>query len=203
MLSLAGSTFFLAVVTGISVIISGVMACLTHKAIKQSQKHHEEDSMPLLFMDIYQHEGLLSTNFINPITAPKDKDRVSVVKNMALLEVDATLSNIGLGPALNIRLVVTYESNQRMRLICDIGSLSSLSERHMGRLMFKAFPDSCFLDLSGNFKVEEYIPLALKPWRLELFYDDAFGNTYSTAHDKIDFDNWTKFNGMVNKPSIQ
>ena len=197
MLSLAGSTFFLAVVTSISVIFSGLMAYLTRKAIKQSQKHHEEDSMPLLFMDIYQHEGLLSTNFINPAPKLKDSDHAPVVQNLVALNVDATLSNIGMGSAINIRLVITYESNQRMRLICFVGAMPSLGKRYLGCLIFKPLPNSCFLDLSGNFKMEEYIPLALKPWRLELMYDDAYGNTYYTTHDKYDLDNWIKFNGLL------
>ena len=204
MLSLAGSTFFLAVATSISVIFSGLMACLTHKAIKQSQKHHEEASMPLLFMDINQHEGILSTNFINPAPKLKESDHEPVVRNLVTLNVDAALSNIGMGSAINIRLVITYESNQRMQLDCFVGALPSLGKRHLGRLIFKPLPDSCFLDSSGNFKREEYMFLVLKPWRLELYYDDAYGNTYSTTHDKNDPDNWVKFNGQLDrKRSIQ
>lgn len=195
--SLACATFILAIVTAIMAFATAYMACLTRKSILQAQRHHEESSMPILYMDIFNHEGLRSSNFITPISSVNGS-RLHVTEKSIVLKITANLANIGHGAALDISLEIKYDDKDSMILASNqVGSIPALGTKTIGRLEFKPLENSCFLDNDGNFKVEEYLPLALKVWRLQIDYKDIYGNCYRTIHNKHELDNWINFVGRI------
>lgn len=204
MITLACATLILAGIAAVSAVISAYMACLTRSSIKQAQRHHEESVQPILFVDIYDHEGLRTSNFINPIpditVSSSAGHNTSIIRRSVFLKIDAAISNLGQGAALNVSLEIKYEDNDGMILKSkQVGSFPSLGKKYIGTLEFHPNEKSYFLDTDGNFKIDEYFQLALKPWRLQIDYNDLYGNSYRTIHDKFDLDKWIKFAGRIDK----
>lgn len=202
MITLACATLILAGIAAVSAVISAYMACLTRSSIKQAQRHHEESIMPILFVDIYNHEGIISSNFINPnpdiAVSSKVGQNVSIIGRSVFLDIAAVISNLGQGAALNVSLEIKYEDNDGMILKSkQVGSFPSLGKKYIGKLEFQLNENSYFLNTDGNFKAEEYMNLAFKPWRLQIDYNDLYGNSYRTVHVKNDLDNWIKFTSRV------
>ena len=178
-------------------LATAYMACLTRKSILQAQRHHEESSMPILYMDIFNHEGPRTSNFINPISSVNGSS-VHITERSIFLNVVANLANIGHGAALDISLEIKYENNDSMILASNqVGSIPALGMKTIGRHEFKPLKNSYFLGMDGKFKIEEYLQLAFKPWRLQIDYKDVYGNCYRTIHNKYELDNWINFVGRI------
>lgn len=194
---LAFATFILALVTAVMAVATAYMACFTRKSILQAQRHHEESSMPILYMDIFNHEGPRSSNFITPITSVSGS-MAHITGKSIFLNIAAKIVNIGHGAALDISLEIKYENNDLMILMSNqVGSISALGAKTIGRHEFRPLANSYFLDLDGNFKPEEYLQLAFKPWCLQIDYKDIYGNCYRTVHRKYELDDWINFVGRI------
>lgn len=192
---LAGLTAALAWYTARMAKYTAKMASLTHQTIldgqtarresndhfektrTQDREHHQDSFRPLLVL--------------TPSTATDERTRRSIVqvanRLAAPICVESSIENIGVGPALLIRMHVRppYPCNEMP--FCDLepikanGSLKPSG----GNFQINAAGTST---LSG----QQTRDLPAELWSLVLEYQDVFGNTFHTIHSKDLQQPWTR-----------
>lgn len=184
-----------AIGTAAAAVFTAIMAWFTRKAIRdgqgqrqeandhfsktreQDKRHHEDTFRPLV---------VLTPS--NPSDAIDRQDILSSIPHSALgyVLIQCAVNNIGVGPALNIRLHVRCDrrmgfgpSRELVPLAAD-GSFNDGRGRIEIPVIYKADFNSA--DLKN-------LPSGL--WLLVLEYEDVFGNTFHTLHSKHFGEPWT------------
>ncbi|THD10995.1 hypothetical protein [Metallibacterium scheffleri] len=179
--------------TGAAAVFTAVMAGFTgwsvvasqrqqRRALQQSEQHHQDGFRPVL------------------VLAPSDDaiplDRSKLLKlvptNSGATErtyiIACLLTNIGVGPALNVHLLL------RMRGIDGYGISRELTPVSAGLLGSRGESDGSirvtFKPHDGFNDVDVQLSTG-DPWELLLEYEDVFGNRFHTIHSKIPLQPWT------------
>lgn len=185
----ASTTFW----TGAAAIFTAVMAGLTgwsivanqrlqRSALQQSDQHHQDSFRPVLVLAPSDDAIPLDRSKLLKL-APTSSGVTERTYIIACL-----LTNIGVGPALNVHLML------RMRGIDGYGisrELTPVSAGLLGsrgesdgsiRVTFK--PHNGFNDTDVQLSTGD-------PWELLLEYEDVFGNRFHTIHSKFPLQPWT------------
>jgi hypothetical protein len=181
------------VFTALAAIATAVMAYLTYQAIKESQGQRQETNdhfAQVREQDRKKHEDTFRPLLVLIPNGFEDKsDRTMIVsaKNGGLaLVVSGLVRNIGVGPALNIRLSLRGDGRPDFgpsRQITPIAAGAEFSnrERHI---------EVDVIHAHGFTQTDaQILPGGL--WTLILEYEDVFGNKFHTIHAKQKDVPWT------------
>lgn len=203
-MTLSEATLWLAVFTAISSIATASMAWYTRtiiknndKIIKQNEQHHMDSSRPILAIvtdkniEQYDERPIISTVEQGAGNEP------IISNNFAKYNVNGTLRNIGVGPALNITLLIRFENSSRKEICFDFPPLESASQHPIGIIDFHtpSFDSDFLSDDDNRFKLSEYQSAPGQGWEIYISYADIYGNQFYTRHPKNPQERWTTLGG--------
>ena len=185
----ASTTFW----TGAAAVFTAVMAGFTgwsivasqrqqRRAMQQSDQHHQDGFRPVLVLAPSDDAIPLDRSKLLKLapTSPGATERMYIIACM--------LTNIGVGPALNVHLML------RVRGIDGYGISRELTPVSAGLLGNRGEPDGSiwvtFQPHAGFNDVGVQLSTG-DPWELFLEYEDVFGNRFHTIHSKNPLQPWT------------
>lgn len=173
-----------AVATGIAAFatfaaagVTGWMAWMARKSILQTQEHHRDAFRPLVaFMpyngiDPQDRKGLI------------DFKGASEGNEAHALWLHGTLQNIGVGPALNLRLQLAAMNREDLRAACEISPMKAGEVRQGPKFNPGGqSPLKVPVQLSQRFNDTDFQLAPNGPWSIYLEYEDVFGQRFRTCH---------------------
>ncbi|WP_201315121.1 hypothetical protein [Dyella sp. EPa41] len=187
-----------AICTGVAAIATAVMAGFTWKAIKDSQKQHfdlHQQGTDAQVLSEKHHQ-----NSFRPIVVVSPYDGVDPVDRSGILNFDGTartgntrlifiyglLKNVGVGPALVVRLHLRAMETK------DYGSTHELSPLQLGEARGGVdAPLKLVLQVNDAFNETDFALASGTLWELVIEYEDVFGNRFRTTHAKNSQRPWT------------
>ena len=185
----ASTTFW----TGAAAVFTAVMAGFTgwsilasqrqqRRALQQSDQHHQDGFRPVLVLAPLDDAVPLDRSKLLKLapTGPGAIERTYIIACL--------LTNIGVGPALNVRLqlrvrgIEVFKSSRELPPVCA-GLLGNRGEPD-GSIRVTFQPHAGFNDAGVQLSTGD-------PWELFLEYEDVFGNRFHTIHSKIPLQPWT------------
>lgn len=155
------------------------MATTTAYVIWQNKRYHRDEYKPVCVLMPYSGvDPLLRATLLNSALLQDGE---------AQLRLNCILKNIGVSPALDVRL--------RIRLLDMQGfttkyhELSPLASGE--RLGGERDPILVAIQLDDTFSTTDFASVEDKPWEVWLEYKDVFGAVFHTRHAKFPQDPWT------------
>ena len=183
----ASTTFW----TGAAAVFTAVMAGFTgwsivvsqrqqRRALQQSDQHHQDGFRPVLVLAPLDD------------AVPLDRSRLLTLAQISPSATERTyiiaclLTNIGVGPALNVHLQLRVRGIEGYGISRELTPISAGASRadSDGRVRVSFQLRGGFNDASAQFSTGEH-------WELLLEYEDVFGNRFHTIHSKIPLQPWT------------
>ncbi len=152
------------------------------RALQQSDQHHQDGFRPVLVLAPLDDAVPLDRSKLLKLapTGPGAIERTYIIACL--------LTNIGVGPALNVRLqlrvrgIEVFKSSRELPPVCA-GLLGNRGEPD-GSIRVTFQPHAGFNDAGVQLSTGD-------PWELFLEYEDVFGNRFHTIHSKIPLQPWT------------
>ena len=166
--------------------VTALMAAMTHRSIEQTKEHHRDAFRPLVVFMPY--DG------IDP------QDRKSLVEFKGASEgneahalwLHGTLQNIGVGPALNLRLRLAVMKPDDVRAARELSPMKAGELRHGPKLdLGGQLPLTVPVQLSAGFNGTDFQMAPNGPWSIYLEYEDVFGQCFRTCHASSRDAPWT------------
>jgi hypothetical protein len=144
---------------------------------EQDREHHQDSFRPLLVLNQSDENDAQSRRNILR-AAGGHKGRIFI---------QTSVQNIGVGPALNVRLRVRPPYLCAEEPFCDIDPVEA-------RALFRPAGGSFQINAAdtSNLTDQEVIDLSTRLWSLILEYEDVFGNTFHTIHARDLRQPWTR-----------
>lgn len=189
-------TLILAALTATMAWYTARMASLTRQAIldeqegrresndhfektrEQDKQHHQDSFRPLLVLTPSDSaDAFIRKHIVETTHSP----------SIPVVFVNCSLSNIGAGPALNVRLSVRSDKKKGFGSSRELAPIATNGEFTDGekRIEIPVIYNSSFNDQDFN-----NLPNGL--WLLVLEYQDVFGNMFHTIHSKDLGEPWTR-----------
>ncbi len=175
-----------ALATAAAALVTAWMAAMTRKSIQHAQEHHRDAFRPLVvFMpydgvDPQDRKGLI------------DFKGASEGNKVYALVLSGTLQNIGVGPALNLRLQLAVMSPEDVRTVCELSPMKAGELRHGQNFEVGGqLPLTVPVQLSQRFNDTDFQMAPNGPWSIYLEYEDAFGQRFRTCHASSRHAPWT------------
>jgi hypothetical protein len=108
-----------AVATAAAALITAWMAAMTRGSIRQTQRHHRDAFRPLVVFMPYDGIDPQARKELIDFKATVEGSRVYA------LELRGTLQNIGVGPALNLRLRLAVLNPEDFRATCELSPMKT------------------------------------------------------------------------------
>lgn len=177
--------------TAAAALFTAAMAGYTRKSIVESQRQHRE---ALQQSDQHHRDGF------RPVLVLRPHDGVDPLNRGALLRagkysgtdgshvfvINAAVQNVGVGPALNIRLTL------RVMGIEGYGTSRELAPLRAGEMRGdREHPLRIPLWLHDGFNSADFQSATNPIWTLVLEYKDVFGHAFHTIHSKDPQQLWT------------
>ena len=183
-----------AVATAVAAAVTAWMAAMTRKSIRHTQEHHRDAFRPLVVFMPY--DG------IDP------QDRKSLVEFRGQsdsnhdhkLLLHGTLQNIGVGPALNLRLQLAVMNPEDVRVTCELSPMK-VNERRQGPNCGSGtgpfsvggqWPLVVPVALSDGFRDTDFQMAPNSAWSIIFEYESVFGQRFRTCHASSRHARWTK-----------
>ncbi len=174
------ATWIAAIATAAAAIATAWMAGMTKRSLQQVEKHHQDSYRPIL------------------VIAPSD-DAIPIDRSMLLklapsspgsfestYIISGLLTNLGVGPALNVRLVLRIMGIAGYGISRELTPVPAKESRgesdYSVRVSFQ--PQGGFNDADAQLSTGS-------SWEIILEYEDVFGNRFHTIHSKNPQRPWT------------
>lgn len=202
---------FNAICTGLAAIATAVMAGFTWRTIRDSRKQHRDlhqQSVDALASGERHHQ-----DSFRPVVVIVPYDGVDPIDRNGLIEFDQTertgntrqvrihgvLKNVGVGPALVVRLHIQAMETK------GYGSTHELAPLQAGDASGSVdSPLRLILRVNDQFNATDFAFAAGALWELVVEYQDVFGNEFRTVHAKNIQRPWTSVQrmsaGKINPP---
>ena len=185
----ASTTFW----TGAAAVFTAVMAGFTgwsivvsqrqqRRALQQSDQHHQDGFRPVLVLAPLDDAVPLDRSRLLKLAqiSPSATERTYIIACL--------LSNIGVGPALNVHLQLRVRGIEGFGISRELPPVSAclLGSRADpdGSIRVTFQPHAGFNDAGVQLSTGD-------PWELFLEYEDVFGNRFHTIHSKNPLQPWT------------
>ena len=181
-----------AVATAVAAAVTAWMAAMTRKSIRHTQEHHRDAFRPLVVFMPYDGIDPLDRKGLVEFHRPSDG---SLPRHLLL---NGRLQNIGVGPALNLRLLLAVMNPQDVRAACELSPMTS-NESRQGRyippggplVVSGQFPLAVPMRLSPGFNDTDFQMAPNSPWSVILEYEDVFGRRFLSCHASSRHAPWT------------
>jgi hypothetical protein len=174
------ATVIAALATATAAIATAWMAGMTKRSIQQVEKHHQDSYRPILVIAPYGNAIPIDRSTLLKL-APKGAGFFSSTGAFESTYIIAgLLTNIGVGPALNVRLVLRIMGIDGYGINCELTPVPTCEGRggksdYSFRVPFQ--PRGGFNDTD--------VQLSTGPsWEIILEYEDVFGHRFHTIHSK-------------------
>lgn len=150
------------------------MSAFTYGVIRQNNEQRRDNARPILILmpfdgiDPVDRSKLLST----PSNVTPERSEYSI-------SLACVLSNIGLGPAINARLLLRFMNHDGYDVTRDLSPLSAGCQRGDAQ-----HPMKLPVSLSSSFNEADFALAAGAGWVIALEYEDVYGNCFHTVHSK-------------------
>ena len=181
-----------AVATAGAAAVTAWMAAMTRKSIRHTQEHHRDAFRPLVVFMPYDGIDPLDRKGLVNFHRPSEGG----LPHQLLL--NGTLQNIGVGPALNLRLLLAVMNPQDVSAVCELSPMKNNECRQgpyiaPGGLLVvsRQFPLTVPLRLSPGFNDTDFQMAPNSPWSIILEYEDIFGRRFRSRHASSRSAPWT------------
>lgn len=169
-----------AVATAAAAMATAWMAGMTKRSLQQVEKHHQDSYRPLLVFTQYDDAIPIDRSPLLKL-APSSAgalERTYIITGL--------LTNIGVGPALNVRLTLRFNGIEG----CGVNhALTSVPVSEI-----RGEPGHCFrmpFQLHERFNDTDAQGSTGQQWEIILEYEDVYGNRFHTIHSKNPQIPWT------------
>ena len=182
----------IAICTGAAAIFTAVMAWYTRCSIAVSQKQHRDAREQ---SDRHHQDGFRPVLVLRPHDGVDPLDRGALLRAESnagtdgshVFVINAALHNVGVGPALNIRLTL------RVMGIEGYGTSRELAPAQVGETRGdREHPLRIPLWLRDGFNLADFLSAPGPGWALILEYRDVSGHDFHTIHSKNPQQPWTE-----------
>lgn len=169
-----------AIATAAAAIATAWMAGMTKRSLQQAEKHHQDSYRPILVIAPPDDAIPIDRSMLLKLApiSPGATDRTYIFGGL--------LTNIGVGPALNVRLglrIMGIAGYGISRELTPVPAHESRGESDCSvRVSFR--PQDGFNDADAQLSTGS-------SWEIVLEYDDVFGNRFHTIHSKNPQQPWT------------
>jgi hypothetical protein len=169
-----------ALATAIAASVTAWMASTTKKSLQQAEKHHQDSYRPILVIapsdDAIPIDRSTLLKFVQ--SGPNTSESIYILYGL--------LTNIGVGPALNVRLVLRIMGITDYGISCELTPVPAHERRGESRYRVRVpfRPRDGFNDTDAHLSTES-------SWEVILEYEDVFGNHFHTIHSKNPQQPWT------------
>lgn len=174
----AVATAFMAVFTGISIWSARKQFERTQA---RSEEHHRDTFRPVVMLSVY--EGVEPEDRGNVVQF----DAAAQPDGRRLVRISGILRNVGVGPALKVRLHFWAMGKPNYGFTLDLTPIAAGEKYDLsaGRLRY-------FARSMHGFNVADFALAGGTGWELVLEYEDVFGNAFYTVHRKNPLVPWTE-----------
>ena len=182
-----------AVATAVAAAVTAWMAAMSRKSIQHTQEHHRDAFRPLLIFMPYDGVDPEDRKSLVDFRGPSDNNQIHK------LVLHGTLQNIGVGPALNLRLRLAVMNLEDIRATCELSPMK-VNERRQGPNYGSGvapfsvggqWPLVVPLELSQGFNATDFQMAPNSAWSIILEYEDVFGQRFRTFHSSSRHAPWT------------
>jgi hypothetical protein len=173
------------------------MAWKTAKLTKQEERHHQDASMPVCVLETLHDGGGGTLDRKRVIDLKSDEnDPVTRSPKHYFYHIYGILTNIGMGPALGLRVTVCFPSHDNYYFSYNLAPLGANEKRDPDKTA-SAAPQGIIITIP-RCPVPEFDNIAIaasfkEGWVMYLEYNDVFGNPYHTRHPTKTSDTWGEF----------
>lgn len=148
---------------------------------KSTERHHQETYRPILTL---RHPAATATAIAAARQLVISGPRIDDKEDVAIFNIIGRIENIGLGPALVVRMHIRPEGRPIPQGTFELSPVKAggTLENRTYQLLFY---------LAHNFNAEDAKRLPGGLWQIVLEYQDVFGNEFHTTHFKSAFMPWT------------
>lgn len=164
----------------LAAIVTGVMAWMTYRTIVQARIHHKDEYRPILS---FTPVG---------VADPVHRDQILKIEMPQSPNPDycyglrGVLSNLGRGPALNIKLTLRFLGIEGYGIQSELAPIGNGE-----RLNFADQPLLLRAQIHRGFNDTDFQFSLNTPWEILLDYEDVFGQSFHTTHSKSNGVTWT------------
>ena len=174
------------VATAAAALITAWMAAMTRRSIRQTQRHHRDAFRPLVVFMPYDGIDPQARKELIDFKATAEGSKVYA------LQLYGTLQNVGVGPALNLRLRLAVLNPEDFRATCELSPMKAGELRHGPKLdLGGQLPLTVPVQLSAGFNDTDFQMAPNGPWSIYLEYEDVFGQCFRTCHASSRHALWT------------
>lgn len=152
------------------------MAVTTVLVIRQNRRQHQDAFRPICVL--VPDDGLNQSARLHILQKYEEPGKPDKFYN-----VRCSLRNIGVGPALQVRLIVRFSSRPGFEIKSELPPVGA-KQAIESPLRIPVF-------LHDRFNSSDFEIAPGEVWELHLIYQDVFGNTFHTCHSKNPQVQWT------------
>lgn len=159
------------------------MSAFTYGVIRQNRQQRQDAARPILLLTPFDgvvpasRSGLLGPRSI-----------VSPSENTHSYQISCALSNVGVGPALHVRLQLRFMNRDDYGISRELAPLAAGEARGDAQ-----HPLSLPVTLSTSFHETDFALAAGTGWTMVLEYQDVFGNRFHTLHASAPQQPWVVY----------
>ncbi|MHB8252942.1 MAG: hypothetical protein ACYDEV_04445 [Acidiferrobacter sp.] len=173
------------------------MASKTAELTKQEERHHQDASMPVCVLETLHDGGGGTMDRKRVIDLQVGKNGTDT--NLPIhyfYHIYGILTNIGMGPALALRITLCFPSHDNYYFSYNLAPLGANEKRDPDKTP-SAAPQGIIITIP-RYPVPKFDNTAIaasfkEGWVMYLEYNDVFGNPYHTRHPTKTSDTWGEF----------
>jgi hypothetical protein len=149
------------------------MVWMTYRAIVQTRIHHKDEYRPILsFAPVGVADPVRRDQILNTEIVPSPSIDY-------FYKLSGVLSNIGRGPALNVKLTLRFLDIEGYGIQAELAPIGAGE-----RLNFADQPLRLRAQIHRGFNDTDFQLSRHTPWEILLDYEDVFGQPFHTIHSK-------------------
>lgn len=190
----------IAIFTAAAAVATAFMAVFTGIAIKNGQRQFRDAQAA---SEAHHRDTFRPVVVLSPFEGVEPEDRANVIQfdsavgsdERRFVRVSGFLRNVGVGPALNVRLLFRAMGKAGYGFALALtpigaGEKYDLGSREVGPMATRGirYP----VRLTAGFNAADIAIASGSGWEIVLEYEDVFGNTFHTIHRKDPQVPWTE-----------
>jgi hypothetical protein len=179
--------------TFVAAAVTGWMALMTRNSVRQTQEHHRDAFRPLVIFMPYDGIDPKNRKELIKFSGPSEGNQ------LRHLLLNGTLQNIGVGPALNLRLRLALMNPNDVRVTCELSPMKINESRQGPKFgpgdgpfpLAGQWPLAVPVELSQGFTDTDFLIAQNSAWSVIFEYEDVFGQRFRTCHASSRHAPWT------------
>lgn len=159
------------------------MSAFTYRVIRQNRQQRQDAARPILLLTPF--DGVVPANRAG-LLGPSST--VSPSENTHSYQILCALNNVGVGPALQVRLQLRFMNRDDYGISRELAPLAAGEARGDAQ-----HPLSLPVTLSISFHETDFALAAGTGWTMVLEYQDVFGNRFHTLHASAPQQPWVVY----------